>query len=76
MGGKMKVILVDAKYFGQFLKSTRKTLRLKVTDYAKMFGMTRRQIFKIENGKMLVPEGVLEKIITNGIAMILCKRRK
>ncbi|MBQ4070087.1 MAG: helix-turn-helix transcriptional regulator [Alphaproteobacteria bacterium] len=72
----MKVILVDAKYFGQFLKSTRKTLRLKVTDYAKMFGMTRRQIFKIENGKMLVPEGVLEKIITNGIAMILCKRRK
>ena len=72
----MKVILVDAKYFGQFLKSTRKTLRLKVTDYAKMFGMTCRQIFKIENGKMLVPEGVLEKIITNGIAMILCKRRK
>ncbi len=72
----MKVILVDAKYFGQFLKSTRKTLRLKVTDYAKMFGMTRRQIFKIENGKMLVPEGMLEKIITNGIAMILCKRRK
>ena len=60
----MKVILVDAKYFGQFLKSTRKTLRLKVTDYAKMFGMTRRQIFKIENGKMLVPEGVLEKMVS------------
>jgi len=72
----MSVILVDTKYFGVFLKSARKTLGIKRQQGARMFGISPRQMSKIENGKLLIPEPMLEKIICNGMAMILCKRRK
>ena len=72
----MSVILVDARYLGQYLKSTRKTLRLKRADCAKMFGVTQRQVIQIESGKLLIPERMLERIICNGIMMIMCKKHK
>ena len=71
----MSIVLGDSKYFGQFLKSTRKTLRLKSAECAKMFGLNRREFLRMENGKLLIPERVLEKIVCNGIMMIMCKRK-
>jgi len=72
----MSVLLVDAKYFGHYFKCARKKLGIKRTDCAKIFGITNRQVLNIENGKLLIPERIIEKIITNGFAIILCKRRK
>ncbi len=76
MGDKMSIILVDAKYFGQYFRTARKMMRLNLGDCAKMLGITRRQALKIENGKLLMPERVIEKIMVNGMAMILCKKRR
>ncbi len=72
----MSVILVDTKYFGQYFRKARRELGIKSDDCARMFGLTRRQILRIECGKLLIPDRVLEKITANGMAMILCKRRK
>ena len=72
----MSIILVDAKYFGQYFRVARKRMGVNLADCAKIFGITRRQVLKIENGKLLIPERVAEKIMTNGMAMILCKKRR
>ena len=71
----MSVILVDTKYFGQYFRKARRDLGIKSSECAKMFGMTQRQILRMESGKLLMPDRVLDKITANGMAMILCKRR-
>ena len=72
----MQVVLVDAKYFGKFIRGTRRQLRLRRDECASMFGIGQRDLHKIENGTMLIPEKVLQKIIVNGMTMILCRRRR
>ncbi len=71
----MSVILVDARYFGNYFRKARRELGIKSSDCAKMFGLSQRQILRIENGKLLPPDRVVEKVTANGMAMILCKRR-
>ena len=72
----MKVVLVDARYYGRSLMCARKHLRIRRIDCAKLFGISHSEIIKIENGTMLMPDRVIEKIMYNGLMMVLCKRRK
>lgn len=39
-------------------------------------GVSHRDLIKIETGKILMPEKIIQRVMTNGMAMILCKRRK
>ncbi|MBE6457955.1 MAG: helix-turn-helix transcriptional regulator [Alphaproteobacteria bacterium] len=71
----MAVVLVDTKYFGHYLRHARNTLNLKRCQCANMLGVSHRDLIRIENGKMLMPEKIVERIMTNGLTMILCKRR-
>jgi len=72
----MSVVLVDSKYFGQYLTSARKTLKLRRSVTAKILSVSHRELIKIENGKILMPPRIIEKLITNGLTLILSKRRK
>ena len=72
----MAVVLVDARYFGQYLQHARKSLKIKRGECARMFGVSHSDFIKIENGKMLMPDKIIQKVMTNGMEMILCKRRK
>lgn len=72
----MSVVLVDSKYFGQYLTSARKTLKLRRSVAAKILSVSHRELIKIENGKILMPPRIIEKLITNGLTLILSKRRK
>ncbi len=72
----MKVVLVDARYIGKFIAGTRRQLRLGRDECASIFGISQRDLHKIENGSMLIPEKVLQKIIINGMTLILCRRKK
>ena len=72
----MKIILVDAKYIGHFLKSARIGLHMGLTECSGMFGISVRELRKIEKGHVLIPEEIMNKIMINGLTMIMCKRRK
>ena len=72
----MSVVLVDSKYFGCQITRARKTLKIKRTECSRLLNIPHNELIKIENGKILIPERIIEKIVTNGMAMILCKRRK
>ncbi len=72
----MSIVLVDSKYFGQYLTRARKTVNLRRADAARILSVSRRELIKIENGKILMPDRIIEKIMTNGLTLILSKRRK
>ena len=71
----MGIVLVDSKYFGQYLARVRKTVNLRRADAAKMLNISHSELIKIENGKMLMPDRIVEKIMTNGLTLILSRRR-
>ena len=72
----MSIVLVDSRYFGQYLARARKTVNLRRMDAAKILNISHSELIKIENGKMLMPDRIVEKLMTNGMAMILCKWRR
>ena len=71
----MSIVLVDSRYFGQCLARARKTVNLRRADATKMLNISHSELIKIENGKMLMPERIVEKIMTNGLTLILSRRR-
>ncbi len=71
----MSIVLVDSKYFGQYLARARKTVNLRRADAAKMQNISHSELIKIENGKMLMPDRIVEKLMTNGLTLILSRRR-
>ena len=46
----MSIILVDAKYYGQFLVHARHQLKIHRTEYAKILGISPRELKNIEHG--------------------------
>ena len=72
----MSIVLVDSKYFGHYLTRARKTVNLRRADAARILSVSHRELIKIENGKILMPHRIIEKIMTNGLTLILSKRRK
>ena len=72
----MAIVLVDAKYFGNYLRKARKSMNITRFECSRLFGVSHSELIKIENGKMLMPDKIIQKVMTNGMAMILCKRRK
>ena len=71
----MSIVLVDSKYFGQYLGRARKTVNLRRVDAAKILNISHSELIKIENGKMLMPDRIVEKLMTNGLTLILSRRR-
>ena len=72
----MATLLVDAKYFGNYLRMARNSMNISRFECAKLLGVSHSELIKIENGKILMPDKIIQKVMTNGMAMILCKRRK
>ena len=72
----MTVILVDSRYFGDYLRRARNSLNIIRRNCAKILGVSHSELIKIENGKILMPDKVIKKLMTNGMAMILCKNYK
>lgn len=72
----MSIILVDAKYYGQFLVHARHQLKIHRIECSKILGISSRELKNIEHGRVLIPEKILAKLIINGMSMILCKRWK
>ena len=71
----MSIVLVDSRYFGQYLARARKTVKLRRADAAKMLNISHSELIKIENGKMLMPDRIVEKLMTNGLTLLLSRRR-
>ena len=71
----MSIVLVDSRYFGQYLARARKTVNLRQADAVKMLNISHSELIKIENGKILMPDRIIEKIMTNGLTLILSRRR-
>ena len=71
----MSIVLVDSKYFGQYLTRARKTVNLRRVDAAKILSVSHSELIKIENGKMLMLDRIVEKLMTNGLTLILSRRR-
>ena len=51
-------------------------MHMGLNECSSMFGISVRELWKIEKGKLLIPEEIIQKIMVNGLIMILCKRRK
>ena len=49
----MSIVLVDSKYFGQYLTRARKTVNLRRVDAARILSVSHRELIKIENGKII-----------------------
>lgn len=65
------MITVDAKYYGNAMLVGRKSTRLRRCDAAQMLGLTQREYTKMENGKLLIPEKLIYKLMSYAfLAMI------
>ena len=65
------VVLVDSKYYGNAMLVGRKNARLKRCDVARMLGITPRNYSRMENGKLLIPDNILYKLMSYAfLAMI------
>ena len=71
----MATVLVDAKYFGDYLRMARNSMNITRFECAKLLGVSHSELIKIENGKMLMPDRIVEKLMTNGLTLILSRRR-
>lgn len=72
----MRVVLVDVKYFAKYIRGARRQMHINRDECARMLGVSLRELHKIENGSMLIPENVIQRIIINGMTLLLCKRFK
>ena len=67
------VVLVDAKYFGNLLKYTRKHQNIKTHEAAKMFHISVKQWRRYERGVELIPENVLMSLFHRGFCLLKCQ---
>lgn len=67
------VVLVDAKYFGNMLRVSRRRQSIKTNDLAKKFRISVRQWRRYENGQDPIPENILMSLFQQGMCMIQCK---
>lgn len=63
-------LLVDAKYFGHTMRSARRALHLKKDHVAKILNITCSQYSDYERGKQLMPDVILQKILTHSFISI------
>ena len=70
----MAIVLIDARYFGQILKNTRRQLKLGPTEFAKILRIKTRELHKYEKGTAPIPDHVMYRLLTNGV-LTLCARR-
>ena len=47
----MAVVLVDARYFGNYLRMARNSMNITRFECAKLLGVSHSELIKIENGK-------------------------
>ena len=68
------VMLVDAKYYGALMRYSRRTQAIRAADFAKMFGISVRQLHRYENGKDVIPANIILSLFSNGFCLLRCKR--
>ena len=56
--------IVDCKYFGNAFVVGRKNIRVSRADAARMLGVSRHDYMRYENGKILIPENVLYRMMS------------
>ena len=69
------VVLVDAKYFGSFLRTARRNQHISVNNAAKMFRMSEKQWRRYERGIEPIPENILMALFHRGFCMLQCKMK-
>lgn len=57
-------IWIDAKYLGRAVRHGRGNAHIKKCDAAKLFGLTTHEFNQIENGKQLLSEPILFRMMT------------
>lgn len=68
-------VLVDAKYFGNMLRSARKHNNMNINDAANMFNKTSiKQFRRYERGPEPIPENILQSLFYHGFCLLRCKR--
>ena len=65
--------LVDAKYFGQKLRTARHTLRIPLRDMRQLLRVTTQQLHRYENGRDIMPDDMLNRIFTHGVMAMRLK---
>ena len=68
------VTLVDTKYYGSLMRHSRRSQAISAVDFAKMFGISARQLHRYENGKEIIPANILQSLFSNGFCLLRCKR--
>ena len=72
----MKMILIDAKYYGVALRTGRKNARISVRELSNILSVSAKEINRFESGKSVPPIDVLFRIMTSGIVMLSVKKNK
>lgn len=68
-----KIILVDNTYYARAIKHARRTAKIPRYCLAKYLGISKEQLAKIENGKILAPDSIMEKVLYHGLLMLAAR---
>ena len=70
------VVLVDAKYFGRFLRDARRKQNIRANDAARILKISLKELHCYEGGKEPIPEHVLQSLFHHGYCLLNCRRPK
>ena len=70
---KMKVILVDSRYYGAHLCHARKLLRLRRRHAAEILGVTYQDYLALERGQRLIPEPVVQRLMHMAFVALMAR---
>ncbi len=70
----MTVILFDSRVLGTAMTHGRKNARLRRGDAARMLKIQYKTLRKYEQGQQMIPDAVLEKLLTYGFTLLYAKR--
>ena len=70
----MKMILIDAKYYGVALKTGRKNARLSIGQVAEVLRVSPKDVMRFEQGKQVPPIDVLFRLMTSGMFLLRARR--
>lgn len=66
----MKVVLVDCRHYGQMLRHARENNHIRRDTAAKLLNITAAQLQQYEQGRTIIPEHAMEKIMHFGLLLL------
>lgn len=63
--------IYDAKYIGHAFKTARKQLKLNRAQIGKYIGVSKRDVFKYEIGKKIIPEKIITFLFVHGTEKLI-----